>query len=349
MESMMPELLTHATRPQSIQRILVIKLRAVGDVQLATAVLPNLRRAFPTATIDFLTETPCDTILDGNPYINSVVVFRPKKDQIFTLFRSLYRRKYNIVFDLFSNPRSAQLTFASRAGLRVGYAFRGRKYAYNMLVNPRGAEVHNVEFNLDALRRLDIPIVEKTILFPLTDEQRSYAFSAFRKMFLSKALIIGLNPGTNRPTEKWPAANFASLGRMLRDRLHAHLLVFWGPGELELARSIQEQIGEHSYIAPPTSLKLLGAFFEQCSAVVSNDSGPMHIAAALGVPTVGLFGPVNPKLQGPYGKRVSFVTKQELGCLGCNLDKSCVIGNLCMTELDPEFVFLSVRNLLNQD
>ena len=159
-------------------------------------------------------------------------------------------------------------------------------------------------------------------------------------------LAIGFNPGTNRPTERWPAERFAELGALLAGRFDARICVFWGPGEKPLADEIAERIGDAAVVAPPTSLKQLGAMFERCSLVVSNDSGPMHIAAALGIPTVGIFGPVNPLLQGPCGEKARYARKDELACLGCNYDKTCPIGNVCMTELDAEKVFGVVEDLI---
>jgi ADP-heptose:LPS heptosyltransferase len=161
-------------------------------------------------------------------------------------------------------------------------------------------------------------------------------------------MIVGINPGTNRPTEKWPPERFADLGNLLYQKYGATILVFWGPGEKPLAEGIVKQIDKGGIIAPPTNLKQLGAMFERCAIVVSNDSGPMHIAAAVGVPTVGIFGPVNPKLQGPYGKDTAYVTKEGLDCLGCNYDRTCPIGDICMTQLETSAVLSTVEHLLRK-
>jgi len=253
-----------------------------------------------------------------------------------------------MVIDLLGNPRSALMTFASGARYRVGYDFRGRSYAYNVRVKPRGAEVHNVEFNLDALRRIGVPIVDTSPHVPLTGEDREFARREAEKLGLVGRCVIGINPGTNGPAKRWPAEKFAELGALLAGRLDARICVFWGPGEKPLADAIAGRIGDAAVVAPRTSLRQLGAMFERCSAVVSSDSGPMHIAAALGVPTVGIFGPVNPLLQGPYGKNARYVRKEELSCLGCNYYKSCPVGNSCMTELEAERVFGVVEELIDR-
>ena len=332
----------------TIRKLLVIKLRAVGDVILSTAALPNLRAAFPDATIDFLVERSCREVIEGNDRIDHVIVFSKTGMNGARILLDLRHARYDMVIDLFGNPRSALMAFASRARYRVGYDFRGRSYAYNILVEPRGAEVHNVEFNLDALRRIGVPVTTKSPYFPLAEADREFAILEAGKLGLTGRLVIGFNPGANRPTERWPAERFAELGALLAGRRKARICVFWGPGEKPLADAIAGRIGEAAVVAPPTSLKQLGAMFERCSLVVSNDTGPMHIAAALGIPTVGIFGPVNPLLQGPYGENARYARKEELSCLGCNYDTTCPIGNPCMTELKAERVFGVVEELIDR-
>ena len=158
-----------------IRSILIVKLRAIGDVLLSTVVTPNLRRAFPDARIDFLTETASEDMITGNPYIDNVIVFSPGKDSSVHLFLKLFRSGYDLVFDLFCNPRSAQMTFATRAPVRVGYPFRGRGWAYNVHVQTRADRVHNTEFNLDALRALDIPADQHPLVLHIPDTSNAWA------------------------------------------------------------------------------------------------------------------------------------------------------------------------------
>jgi lipopolysaccharide heptosyltransferase II len=330
----------------TVRKVLVIKLRAVGDVILSTAALPNLRAAFPDATIDFLVERSCRDVIAGNDRIDNMIVFSRTRTSGFKILLDLRRARYDMVIDLFGNPRSALMTFASRARYRVGYDFRGRSYAYNILVKPRGAEVHNVEFNLDALRRIGVPIICTSPHLSLSESDRAFARRESERLGLTGRFVVGINPGSSRPIKRWPARRFAELGALLAGRFNARICVFWGPGEKSLADAVAGEIGDAAVVAPQTNLKQLGAMFERCSLVVSNDSGPMHIAAALGRPTVGIFGPVNPLLQGPYGENTGYARKDELSCLGCNCDKKCPVGSPCMTELEAERVYQVVKDLI---
>src|SRR5881296_2236111 len=132
----------------AIRSILVIKLRAIGDVLLSTVVLNNLRASFPDARIDFLTERPSREVIEGNPVVNSVLAFDGSNRRSLSLILDVRNRKYDLVIDLFGNPRSALVTFFSGASYRVGYRFNWRRYCYNIVVEPRGGEVHNTDFNL---------------------------------------------------------------------------------------------------------------------------------------------------------------------------------------------------------
>ena len=120
-----------------ISKILVIKLRAIGDVLLSSVVLKNFREAFPGRQIDFLTEKPCREVVEGNPYLDDVLVFDGHRDSALALILMVRRRKYDLVLDLFGNPRSAILTYLSGAKYRVGYRFGWRRYCYNIVVEPR--------------------------------------------------------------------------------------------------------------------------------------------------------------------------------------------------------------------
>jgi heptosyltransferase-3 len=334
--------------PDGIKRILVIKLRAIGDVLLSTIVLKNLRHHFLDAQIDFLTEPASREVLEGNTAVDNVVVFDRANDGAVTFLWGLRTRHYDLVIDLFGNPRTALMTYLSGARYRVGYEFRGRRYAYNILVRPRGGEVHNTEFNLDALRAIGIEIVAHEIPFSISKGEEDYAEDFVRQNRLNGELVVALNPNGSWYTKRWGLEKFAMLGDQLVEQDKAKVLLLWGPGELEDARRIQGMMRFPAIISPKTSLKQLGALLKWCSLLVSNDAGPMHLGAILGVPTLGIYGPTSPHLQGPVGNKASWVRLEGLECLGCNLT-ACAIGHLCMQHLSVDAVMEAVRRMLEKE
>ncbi len=331
-----------------IRSILVIKPRAIGDVLLSTVVLPNLRYAFRDASISFLTEKPAAEIILDNPYVDTPIIFDPSTESYFGLLMRMRRARFDLVFDLFCNPRSAQMTFATRATIRVGYPFRGRAWAYNVHVRTRADRVHNTEFNLDALAHLRIPISERRLCFPLPQSRLTQFSETARGMRERSGPLIALNSSGTWVTKRWGLKQFAQLGDLLVERLDANVLLLWGPGEEQDVAEIQRSMRNRSHIAPPTSIGELGALLAQCDFTVSNDSGPMHISAAVQTPTLGIFGPTNPELQGPFHSGSAWIRLDGLDCLGCNLTQ-CRIGNVCMRDLRAETVFDAFVKLMEKN
>jgi ADP-heptose:LPS heptosyltransferase len=315
-------------------KILVIKLRALGDVLLSTVVLPNLKKAFPNARIDFYTEHPAQQLLEGRGELNRIYSFRKGRDSILRSFLDLRREKYDIVFDLFCNPRSAQLARATGAPIRVGYPFRGRAWAYTVHVKSRSDTVHNTEFNLDALRALGIPVQPSYPVMPLDPEDVGRMRAWIDSLPPHRGPVVAFNAGGTWPTKRWGLDKFAALADLLVERHGAACVMLWGPGEEDDARAVISMMKHKAHLAPPTTLRELAALASCCPSVISNDTGPMHLSAAAGIPVLGIFGPTNPFLQGPCNPVSRWVREESVDCLACNLT-SCTIGTICMSRLMP--------------
>jgi lipopolysaccharide heptosyltransferase II len=333
------ELLSHPVR-----RILIIKPRALGDVVLSSIVTRNLRDAFPVAHIAFLTESASRDAVEGNPFIDEAIVFHPRRDNILALFRRVHRSRFDLVFDLFCNPRTAQITFATRARFRAGYPFRGRAWAYNCRVQTRADKVHNAIFNLDPLAAFGIPITDRSPRFPLDEDSRSFASEYLPSLDPRGTPLIALNAHCAFESKKWGSEHFAGLGDALVERYGAAILLLHGPGEEDETKRIQSMMRHPSHLAPRTTVRQLGALLECCDFIVTNDTGPMHIAAAVGVPVLAIFGPTNPALQGPFSERSLWVRNEDLDCLGCNMTV-CPIDHPCMRDLGVDRVLDAFEQL----
>ncbi|MBT5871810.1 MAG: glycosyltransferase family 9 protein, partial [Candidatus Latescibacteria bacterium] len=323
---------------------------------MATPVVESLRRHFPDGHIAFLTERASRDVLVDNPFLDELIVldqgawkrlgpFGSLHAQ-WAFYRNLRSRKFDAVIDLFGNPRSAILSVVSGAEMRIGFDFRGRRYCYTKLIRPRGGEVHEVLFNLDALAAMDVPIKTTNPLLPVSEVLRQASSRWLAQNDIEDGdKIVGINPGGGWEIKRWKPERFAAVADRLKRDFGAHILLFWGPGERETVEALAASMTEDPLILPETTLSQMAAYLEHCTIVLSNDSGPMHMAAALGVPTVGIFGPTNPDLQGPYGSENAVVQKVGLPCLCCNR-LTCKIGNPCMETLTPEEVLSVVESLL---
>lgn len=339
----------------SFESILIIKLRATGDVILATPVIENLKKNFPKARLSFLTEEASADILRWNPFLDELLVlpikhwqrkgfWRTWREQ-FRFYRNLRRKRFELVIDLFGNPRSALLTWLTRASTRVGYAFRGRRYAYTTVVRPQQQTRHEVLFHLEALETLGISIKSKnpTIVIPSNYEKQASRWLG--ENITGNRTLIGLNPGGGWAIKRWSPEYYGQLADALIAEYGVAVLILWGPGEEWIADEVTRKMKHCPHILPEVTLGELGAYLKCCRLLVSNDSGPMHMAAALNVPTIGIFGPTDPNAQGPWGDGQGVVRQENVDCLGCNRT-SCPIGNVCMTTLYPSEVMLKIRSVL---
>lgn len=333
------------------EKILLIKLRAIGDVVMSTIVLDNLAAAFPDAAIDFLTEPAAAGIVLGHPALRDVLVLdrRAWKKQGWveqlksnaSFLRSIRSKKYDLVFDFFGNPRSALITAWSAAPVRVGYNYRIRRLAYNRIVLSRANEIHEADWHLDALTALHIPTVSHRLQIATTAQDRKFAQDFLRTCGWPEKKMVAINFYGGWPAKRWPLARFAELADAIAQHYDVGFVVTWGPGEEAGARQLRDMAHVPLHLAPPTSLKQAAALLADVSLMVTTDSGPMHIAAAMNTPCVAIFGPTNPELQGPYGPQHVIVRKEELDCLCCNqLDCS---HTSCMGQLSVAQVLAAVQ------
>jgi ADP-heptose:LPS heptosyltransferase len=325
-----------------IHRILCIKPRGIGDIILSTIILDNLAASFPHATIDYLTERFAMDAVRNTPRVNAVLGME-KGQSLFSIVRSVRKQRYDLIIDLWTNPRSAQITFLSGARYRAGYAYRGRRYAYNLLGTGERGHHHSAEHNLELLKPLGVPIISRRIQYSTRpeDDQSAREWLASR---IGSRMPIGISPTGGWESKRCAPSTWIAICRELQKRYSAPLLIIWGPGDEEQAAAIRDGIGQEIHLAPPTSVGVMASFLKQCALVIANDSGPMHIAAALGIPTIGLFGPTDPERHGPYGPNCGYVIKRDLHCIICNA-LTCPYLHECMTQLPVEAVLAKAEEL----
>lgn len=332
--------------PICIKKILLIKPRGIGDIVLSTIVLENLRNHFPVARIDYLTENFAKYALKNNPLINKVLGFS-KKDFLLKVVSTIRKEKYDLVIDLWSNPRSAQFTFLSGAKYRVGFAYRGRKYAYNVLGTTEKGDHHSAEHNLELLKPLGVNIISKRTHYYLGDIENLFAEEFFTNNLLKNNFVLGVIPSGGWDSKRCDKRKWVEICLAAIEKYKCKILVIWGPGDEGDAEFIKENLHNSCTLAPKSTLEQMAVLIAKCNLIIANDSGPMHISAALGVPTLGIFGPTNPKAHKPYSKNSDYVIKEDLHCIICN-KLVCPYEHECMTQLDVSLVLQKVDSLINE-
>lgn len=326
-----------------IKKILCIKLKGIGDVILSTIVLDNLHRDFPDAKIDFLTEAPSKAALEYLPQLNELILFSKDAGPI-NLIRYIRRKKYDLVLDFYSNPRTALLTFLSGSKYRAGFPYRGRKYAYNLFGPPERDKFHAAQLHLEFLNSTGISNNLEQLHFGLNKEDIDFAEKFINDKFPADGLLVGLSPSGGWPSKKCDPDKFAEIGDAVKDIYGAKILLLWGPGDHNEAMEIIKLMKHKVVLAPITDIRKMGALISKCNVLIANDSGPMHISTAVGTPVLSLHGPTSPALQGPFGNKHEYVRLDELSCIECNL-LECPRHHECFRDL-PIARILHKFNLL---
>ena len=316
---------------------------------MSTIVLENLRQDFPNAKIDFLTQKASLPVLEPLPSINEVLIFdRASTWNRIRLMYEVRKRKYDLVFDFFSNPSTAQITFFSAAKFRAGFPYRGRKYAYNLYGVEERTKFHVAQLHLEFLKKLGLTHSSTSFQVGLTENDLTFAQNFYKVNNLNYSNTVVISPSGGWASKKCEPEKFAEIAQAIFEKYKAKILIVWGPGDVQDAKRIHELLGRNSVLAPSTSIRQMTALMKYATAVIANDSGPMHLAAAVGTPTLALHGPTSPHLQGPFGTKHEWVRYEELDCIECNL-LECPRNHECFTQLPLENVMAKFEKLVSKN
>jgi ADP-heptose:LPS heptosyltransferase len=314
-------------------RLLLVRLSALGDVTMAIHALAAVRARRPEARVGWLVEDRFQSLLEGHPQIDILHVYDRRRVRVpWALIRSLRRERYDIALDLQGNLKSgilARLAGAARTiGLDAPLAREGNRLFVRERVRP--PEGHRLDAALALVERALGPGPVAPAVLPAKGEPHG---------------SIVLHPGVSRfgAFKRWPAAAFADLGDRLAARLGTHVVLTAGPGERADAEAVRAKMRSPATIAEPPGLRAHADLLSGARLFVASDTGPAHIAAALGVPTVTLFGPKDPRLFAPVGPRARAV-RAGVRCSPCAL-RSCP-DPVCMTTLPVDLVERNALELL---
>lgn len=331
-------------RREEINKILCIKPRGIGDILLSTIVLENLLEAFPNSEIHYLTEEFAKRAVENNPFVSKLLTFN-KKDFILSIIKKVRKENYDLVFDFWSNPKTAQIAFFSGAKYKVGYEKLGRKYAYNYLGKDGTMGSHSAEDNLVLLNAINVPIISKKIIYQTTKEEKAFAEKFFIQINNKDQLKIGVIPSGGWESKRCDPVKWIEICNEIQKKYKVQFIILWGPGDEKDAQTISNGLKPTPITGPKSSFGELSALIEKCDLIIANDSGPMHVSAALGKPTLGIFGPTDPLAHRPYSEKSSYVIHSELHCIKCT-KLVCPYNHECMLELPVEKVMNEIEKLM---
>ena len=338
-----------------MKRILIVRLSALGDIVHALPVLNALRTAFPAAEVDWLVEEAYAATLVLATGLHRRIIVRAARESgspdapAFTGVGGYVRavaflraQRYDAALDLQGLLKSAIWARASGARRVIGFnrddlrePHAAALYTETVKADQGG---HVIRKNLSLLRALQLQPgpAELTVQAVPSDAM----IKAIQAAGGSGGYIV-INPGAAWPNKCWPPDRFGAVAKALRDLTGLHSLITWGPRERELAESVSHASSGAATPASPTSVADLSALMQSAALVISGDTGPLHIAAAVGTPIVGLFGPTRPERNGPWDPRDEVLSRSAT-CV-CHHKRQCLRGAPCINEITVDQVIAAAE------
>jgi lipopolysaccharide heptosyltransferase I len=343
-----------------MNRILIVRLSALGDIVHALPVLFAIKRYLPSVQVDWLVEEHYAPVLALVPELDRRVIVRARAGGVsektvtfsggFGYIRAmswLRAQRYDAALDLQGLIKSAVWARATGAKRVIGFdrdQLREPQAAslYSETVKPPGAG-HVIDKNLAVLEALDVPDspMELTLRPP-----ESHEIAAAIDAAGGRHQYVVLNPGAAWPNKRWPPDRFGAVAAALFRRTRVRSLVTWGPSERALAESVVAASGGAASLAPPTSIADLAILMRDAALAVSGDTGPLHIAAAMGTPLVGLYGPTWPERNGPWDPKDHAISRADT-CV-CHHKRQCVRGAPCINEITVERVVTAAERRMRR-
>jgi len=330
-----------------IKRILLCRTDKIGDVILTTPAVSALREHFPETKIAFLAREYTKPLLENNPEIDEVI---SADGSFFSLVRNLKEKNFDTAIVFFVNPKVALATFLAGIPLRIGPASKPESVFFNRRIwqHRSRVEKHEADYNLQLVETLGASSKQRETRLFISPEEKIWVNNFFSKQSLKNDdLIIGVHPGGKGSAPRWPEEYFAQLAVSLEKELRAKIILTGDNEESKILQKIADKLSSPFVFAGELSLRQLVVLISRYRLLVSNSTGPLHIAVALGIATVSFFSPIrvtSPKRWGPYTlrKEIHTVFCPELEeCKKCIFEKCKYFD--CMKIIGTEKVFNSIK------
>ncbi len=319
-----------------IKRILVIRQHdMLGDFLLATPVMRALRERFPHAHLGVVARKYFADTLVHHPFVDQILIFHEHGiDWTPAKLRAFWRELRSgwdlvVVLNTVSHSFTSDLlSHFSRARYVLGseqFIFPGctRNFFYNLIAPYDSLEKHQSERNLDIVRYIGVDTQDLSEAMRVSDAERDIAGKRLKSLGLRQgAPVVGIHIGAGKIMNRWPANRFAEVAQRLREKFGAQIILFWGAKEADLAEQFRAHIRFEPIKVPPASLRELAAHFTHCDVLLCNDTGVMHIGAAVGVSLLAIFGPTDPKEWKPIGKNFIAVRGENEKIDGVTVDQA---------------------------
>lgn len=343
---------------QNYGKILIVRLDRIGDVLLSTPVIRALRDAYPKSYIAMMVSPCAEDIVKGNPYLNDVIIYdkdRSEKGLVGNLrfIAQLRRQRFDLAAILHPTTRSHLVAFLAGIPQRIGYDKKaGILLTYRIPHTKQYGLRHEIDYNLAVLGYMGIKPKDRTLYMPISGESERKVGKIFADNGISDSdIVIVVNPGASCPSKRWNADRFAEASDRLSEKYGAKIAVISSAADKSFGSRVASLVKRKCLnLAGRTTVSDIASVLRRSRLFISNDSGPVHIACAVGAPVVAIFGRsdrgLSPRRWGPSGGR-DIVLHKDVGCEVC-LAHNCRIGFKCLEAVSVEEVVAAAERLLKQ-
>jgi len=337
-------------------KILIVRTDRIGDLLLSTPAIKAVREVYPNAHIAVMVQPYVEEIVDGNPYLDEVILYdkNGKHKEFFGTLGFIFelrKKGFDIAIILHPTNRSNLIPFLAGIPERVGY---DRKLGFLLTKRLKDTkhlgEKHEIDYNFDVLRAVGIVAKDRTLYMPIKAEYERVIdrFMALNDIG-SRDIIVAVHPGASCPSKRWPAYRFGRVADELMDKYNVRIVIIGGPSDVKTVKEVQTgMLRSPMILSEEHSLGEVAALLKKCSLLISNDSGPVHIAVAIGTPVVSIFGRLDPGLSpqrwGPGGPN-DIVIHKDVGCEEC-LAHNCKLSFKCLDAITVNDVLSAAERLL---
>lgn len=337
---------------EAYKKILIFNVNWLGDVLFSTATLRNIRRNYPDSFIACIIPGRCYPLLKGNPHLDEIIIFDEKERHKSTLAKLkfvqlLKAKKFDIVFLLHRSFTRALICRLAGIPERIGYYTKRRGFLLTKRIAPLSKDaLHRIDYYLNIIEKAGLVVEDRYPEFFISDEDINFVDGFLNKNLIHKDdLLMAINPGSNWHLKRWPKEYWAMLADKLISEFGAKVIITGAHQDLSLALTIKALMKEKPIIASGVfNLKQLGALCKRLDLFITADTGPLHIANAVGTERIiALFGPTSPEITGPYPLKNIVILSQDVGCkIPCYVVR-CK-DNRCMKAITPDEVIEKIKN-----
>ncbi len=332
-----------------MQKILVINVNWLGDVIFSSPIFKALRENYPKAEITCLAPIRVKEILESIPFIDEIITFDERGTHRtllskFNMIRTLSKKKYDIAFILHKSFTRALLAYLSGIPVRVGYATKNRRRLLTHPIPEPAEPVHRSDYYINMFESFGVKFRDKKTFLSVSVEAKDKIDDLLSKNGIRREdYLLVVNPGGNWALKRWPADNFNKLLKKVSFYEGIKIVISGAPKDKLLAENISKGMNKKALIiAGEMSIKELIALMKRADLVLSADSGPLHLANALGTKTIAIFGPTNKNITGPKGSGEATILCKDIGCNRTPCYFLECANNLCMQAVNADEVYREI-------